>query len=145
VEPLSTGGAAKAASELLHSLFGVFRVGRDVRVHDTRARRIYEDLTTWARDEVAKQREEQRRVDEQLAARGIFRSGSRDAQHRRIHEEFARRWRDRKRQAERDLEDLRLAETWLHALYRRVRKRPWPQNPHQAEVDNISRAWEGWV
>jgi hypothetical protein len=116
-------------------------VGRDVKRHNREALRIHEDLTTWARDDLQKEAHALSGSENELAARGMLESGQRGANERRIRDEFAVRWRDRKRQATRDLEDLQDAEGALHRVYRQLRANPWPKNPHQEEVDRITRGW----
>jgi hypothetical protein len=72
----------------------------------------------------------------------MLNSGERTAQELRVSDEFARRWRDRKRQAERDLEDIRHSENALHRVWRRLRCPPFPTNPDEDEVVVITRRWD---
>jgi hypothetical protein len=140
-EPISTG-ADKAADSLFRSVRAIFRVRSQVRRNNRSALRIHEDLTSWARDDLKK---EERALDasvKDLARRRLLNTGEVGAEENRIRGDYAVHWRDRKRQADRDLEDLKDSETALHRTYRRLRKNPWPENPDREEVENITRSWE---
>jgi hypothetical protein len=55
---------------------------------------------------------------------------------------FARRWRDRKRRADRKLAELEEAEIFGVKLWRKLAGKPWPVNPDEAELRPITAAWE---
>lgn len=55
-----------------------------------------------------------------------------------IRNAYARRWRKRKLEADRDLEDLK-DENVLHRAWRKASRRPWPEDPYESEVAQLSR------
>jgi hypothetical protein len=126
--------AAEAASKI--------RPWVAVRRNDLLASDEYEDLITWARDELRREAHTLEWVRNDLAARGILRSGEFGYQLNRVRDEFAHRWRDRKRHADRQLRDLRTAEGITARLWRRFRGSPWLENPWAQELEQISVLWE---
>jgi hypothetical protein len=138
-EPFSIGALIDLASRIVRALLSVFTLGSVTSRHNREVERIYEDTTSWARNELRKQAHE---------IRGVYLTRGRPtlvagqtAQVARIQSDFAKRWRNRERQANRDIEDLQDSENPLHRLYRRLRRRPWPDNPDQAEIDRLTADW----
>lgn len=127
---------------LLTALTGVFALGRVVHQHDKQVQRIYEDLTDWARDEARKEPKALRALREDLSKRNLGYSGHGDEKEKELLDGYAESWRNRKREAERKLEDIRDSESALHRAWRKARRRPWPTNPHAAEVAQLSKGWE---
>jgi hypothetical protein len=120
---------------------GAFRPWLNVRRHDRVALQEYDDLVTWARDDLQEEARQLERKRAEVAARGMLPSSEFAYQLRRVRDEFARRWRDRSRQAERQLAELRDAEGWAEGAWRWLMRRPWPPDPHADEVASLSRAW----
>jgi len=127
---------------LLTVLAGVFTLSRVVRQHDKQAHRIYEDLADWARDEARRERKALNALLEELNKENLFYSSTRDEKEKELLDGFAERWRNRKREAERKLEDIEDSENVLHRAWRKLRNRPWPTNPHAAEVAGLTKDWE---
>jgi hypothetical protein len=140
--------AAKAAVAVAR-----FRPWQTVKRHDRFMRNEYEDLNTWAYDDLEKEanaleraRGPGRRLLDSDEALEVIRdgiSGEFDAELTRIHEEFARRWRDRKREADRKAEALREDEGLGVRAWRRIVRKPWPENPDAEELKDITAVWEG--
>ena len=105
-------------------------------------REEYEDLITWARDDVQEEAVALERVSNELAARGILRSGEYGFQLRRVRDEFARRWRDRCRGSVRNIAELRESEGPAARAWRRLRTELWPLNPYDEELHRLTAAWE---
>jgi hypothetical protein len=129
--------AAKAVSAI-----SKFQPWKTVRRHDRVVREEYEDLVTWARDDLQKEASALEAVDEETNARNLFYSGYRGKELRRVRDEFAVRWRDRKRASDRKLEALREEEGPGVKAWRRLKKKPWLENPYAEELRVITRAWE---
>jgi hypothetical protein len=136
-EPFSFGGIVRAAVELVKA---IPNVGSDVTRHNREVERIYEDTTSWAQDELRNEADAVRSVYVDPEGYPLYRAGQTVEAHR-IRADFAERWRNRERQARRDIEDLRDSENVLHGLWRRLRRRSWPENPDQAEVERITAEW----
>jgi thioesterase domain-containing protein len=132
----------KTSREALHFVLALLRIGGDVKRDNRKVLRIYQDLTTWARDDLRKEAQALTEMENDLAARRMLKSGSRGFHEERIRDEVAERWRNRKRQATREIEDIQDAETALHRRYRRLRSKPWPENPDQGELEKITGEWE---
>lgn len=113
-----------------------------VKRHNRLAQEEYEDLTTWARDDLQQEAAALDVVRADLAARGMLRSGEYGFQLRRVRDGFAQRWRDRKKAGERRLAEMREGEGPPVQLWRKIWRKPWPTNPNADEVRAISAAWE---
>ena len=113
-----------------------------VRRQDRLIQEEYEDLITWARDDLQREAEAVEAVRADLAGRGMLRSGEYGHQQTRVRDEFARRWRDRKRQSERKLAAIEEAEGSTVKLWRKLAGKPQPVNPDEAELRRITAAWE---
>jgi hypothetical protein len=133
---------ASALLRLLMALGGLFTLGRVIRNHDKRASRIHEDLTDWARDEARKEPKALKALLEELNKDNLFYSGHRDEKEKELLDGYAERWRNRKREAERKLEDLKDSENILHQALRKLRDKPWPKNPDEAELARVTKHWE---
>jgi hypothetical protein len=130
----TTAKAAAAASRI--------RPWATVKRHDRLVLEEYEDLITWARDDLQKEAEALNAVKEDLNSRNLLYSGEYGSQLRRVRDEFARRWRDRKRAADRKLAELQEAEGVTVRAWRRLRGKPWPTNPDEGQLRAITAAWE---
>jgi hypothetical protein len=137
-EPTSLISAATKAAEAASKV----RPWVTARRNDRLANDEYEDLITWARDDLRNEADALEGVRNDLAARGMLRTGELGYQLNRVRDEFARRWRDRKRQTDRKLRDVRDAEGVAVRLWRWLRRKPWPENPWDEELGQISALWE---
>lgn len=136
MEPLGAGSAATKAT------LSAVRVGDTTKRNNRLALRVYEDLIRWARDVL---QEEARELDanrEELNKRNLLYSGHANAADGQIRDRFAQRWRDRKSEADRRIEDLHDSENVLHRTWRDLVGRPWPENPHREEIERLSQGWE---
>jgi hypothetical protein len=125
----------------------------DVRRHNRRVLREYEDLVRWARDDV--DREKDAIADLPDLDRQQWRQSLEDplAEERRrrpevlrrISREHAQRWRDRSSQSTRLLEDLADSENVIHRGWRRVARKQWPTNPHAEELAELTRDWDEFI
>jgi len=79
---------------------------------------------------------------EELNKQNLFYSGTRDEQEKELLDGYAERWRNRKRDAGRQLEDIRDSENVLHRAWRKLRHKAWPDNPHEAEMVRLTKDWE---
>jgi hypothetical protein len=120
-----------------------FQPWKTVRRHDRLIGEEYEDLLTWARDDLQKEAAALDAINEDMNARNLFYSGVRGKELRRVRDDFAVRWRDRKRQSDRKLEAIREEEGLTVKAWRRLSKKPWPENPDAEELRAITAAaWE---
>ena len=60
----------------------------------------------------------------------------------RVRNEFATRWRDRKRASDRKLAEIREAEGVTVRMWRNVTNKPWPENPDAEDLALITLVWE---
>ncbi|MBA3384472.1 MAG: hypothetical protein H0T20_07450 [Actinobacteria bacterium] len=81
-------------------------------------------------------------MKEELNARNLLYSGQYGTQLRRTRDGFARRWRDRKRAADRKFAELREAEGLRVRAWRKLNRKPWPTNPDEEELRTITAAWD---
>lgn len=134
VEPAGVGTAAKGT-------LAAFRIGDTTKRNNRLALRQYEDLVRWARDVLQEEARELDAKREELNKRNLFYSGYANSEETRIRDAVAQRWRDRKSEADRKIEDLHDSENVLHRAWRKL-KRPWPENPYEEELQRISQGWE---
>ncbi len=99
-------------------------------------------MTDWARDEARKAGLEQKALIEELNKDNLFYSGHRVQRENELLDGYAESWRNRRREAERKLEDIKDSENVLHRGWRKLRGKPWPTNPHEAEVARLTNDWE---
>jgi hypothetical protein len=138
VDPSTVAGtAAKAVSAVAR-----FRPWATVKRHDRLAHEQYEDLITWARDDVQKEAQALDEAKERLNARNLLYSGQLGRELSRVRDEFSIRWRDRKREADRLLRAMREEEGASVRAWRRMRRRPWPINPWRGELSALTAGWE---
>lgn len=126
--------AVKAASKI--------KPWETVRRHNRLVRQEFEDLTLFADDNLQSEARALEGVKNDLAARGMLRSGALGARLLEVRNTHARQWTDRKRRAERTFEELREHEGVTVRAWRRIRKSPWPENPDAERLRVITRAWE---
>jgi RNA polymerase sigma factor (sigma-70 family) len=137
VEPLSGAGLSAA------KWFAGLRLGYTTKRHTRLVVREYEDRVRWARDQRRAEDEALTQLAEEMNAQNLFYSGAHENGKRKIREAFAHQWRDRKSHGDRLVEDQQDEEHFLHAGWRRfVARRPWPENEHAAETEDLTRAWE---
>ena len=136
MEPV--GGATAAAKGALHAV----RIGDTTKRNNRLAERVYEDLARWARDDIQAEARELEAKREELNKRNLSYSGHANSEEARIRGEFAHRWRDRRTAADREIEDLHDSENVLHQMWRKIVRRPWPENPHRDEIERLTAAWE---
>ena len=117
------------------------RIGDTTKRNNRLALRVYEDLIRWARDVLREEAGELDAAERRARERGIAGPGLGQQEQGRIRDAFAQRWRDRKSEADRMIEDLHDSENVLHRAWRNV-KRPWPENPYEEELQRISQGWE---
>ena len=113
-----------------------------VRRHNRLALQEYEDLNTWALDDLQNEARNLEAVKSDMIERGMLHSGAYGAGLRRVRDEYARRWRDRRRASDRRLEELREAEGATVKSWRWIRKDPFPTNSQGSQLATITRAWE---
>jgi len=128
-------GAAKAAARFRPPWTAIGR-------HNRLVREAYEDLLTFARDESQVEADALQAVRNELAARGMLRSGQLGVELRRARDEQARKWRDFKRERERRIEEIREEEGFLVKSWRKFRHNPWPENEDTNELSGLTRTWE---
>ena len=134
-EPVSAGlSAAK--------WLGSFRPGYWTKRHNRIVEREYEDRVRWAGDENPAEELALAAFTEELNKKNLLYSGDYDAGRARIHAEYAQRWRDRKSEGERKIEDAHDEENALHWLWRRLVRRSWPEDPYAAEVERLTHDWD---
>ena len=104
-EPSTVVSAAKAAAAATR-----FQPWATVKRHDRLIRQECEDLITWARDDTQKEATALDDVKEDMNQRNLLYSGAYGKELRRVRDEFARRWRDRKRATDRKLAEIEEAE-----------------------------------
>jgi hypothetical protein len=109
--------------------------------HDRLILEQYEDLITWARDDVKKEARDLQGVGDRLAPRGMLSSGQFGFELTEVREEYARRWRDRKREVERAIKTIQEQEGASVRIWRAL-CRPFPVNPWQEEQSALAAAWE---
>ncbi len=141
-DPISAGAALKAARTGAGWLNTFVRARKYIKRHDRLALRAYEDLLEWVKGERAAQQERLAQVDAEIED---------DCYYSEKHVELqadarklsAERWRAKKRDAERLVEDLGDRENSVHALVRRLSRRPWPpSNPYSSDTDALVANWE---
>ena len=137
-DPISTASSAAKAVLAVSRL----QPWRMVRRHDRLVLEEYEDLITWARDDLQQEAQQLTQVRERLAARGMLHSGGFGLELGQVRDEFSRRWRDRKRAADRKFAELREAEGAAVSLWRKVARKPWSTDPNAEELSMLSAAWE---
>jgi hypothetical protein len=138
MEPVASAGATGLAAKVIASTLGV---GRHVARNDTLARRAFEDVTDWVRDEHQRLRRDLSTIDERTSRENTFWGGHRIKRRNERKEESLYAWRDRDRAHRRRLEDLRATEIVVHRLWRWIRRRPWPTNGEQREINSIVAIW----
>jgi hypothetical protein len=126
--------AAKAASN--------FKPWKTIRRHNRLIREEYEDLITWARDDLQKEAVALNDLREDMNKRNLLYGGFYAKEQLRVRDEFAVRWRDRKRASDRKLEALREDEGVAVRAWRWLMKKPWPSNPDAEELRRITAGWE---
>src|SRR6266545_7124927 len=127
---IPTGAVVSAAAKAVSSK----KPWTMVKRHDRLLRHEYEDLMTFARDELQTEARALEDVKNDLAARGILQSGAFGAGLLRVREESARRWRDHKLASDRRIEELNEAEGFTVRAWRKLRRKPWPENPKADEL-----------
>ncbi len=135
---IPTGAVVSAAAKAVSSK----KPWTMVKRHDRLLRHEYEDLMTFARDELQTEARALEDVKNDLAARGILQSGAFGAGLLRVREESARRWRDHKLASDRRIEELNEAEGFTVRAWRKLRRKPWPENPKADELRGVTLAWE---
>ena len=105
-------------------------------------RHEYEDLMTFSQDELQVEADALERVRNDLAPRGMLRSGQLGVDLRRVRDESARRWRDTKRENDRRIEEIRETEGFSVKPVRKLRCRPWPENSDADQLAAMTAAWE---
>jgi hypothetical protein len=113
-----------------------------VRRHNRLVREEYEDLRTWVHDDRQKEADALEEVRRELAARGMLQSGELAHRLLEVRNEFARRWRDRKRAFDRRIAELREGEGLTVKIWRKLSRSPWPEDPESAELHQLTQAWE---
>jgi hypothetical protein len=81
-------------------------------------------------------------VKEEMSERNLLYSGLYGQRLREVRDEYARRWRDRKRAGDRRIAELQEAEGGSVKLWRKVKGLPWPDSPDVEELRVITAAWE---
>jgi hypothetical protein len=135
-EPFSTAGTSAA-----RCVYGL-RLGFTTKRHNRIVEREYEDRVRWARDDHAAEEKRLRELDEELNKMNLFYSGHAIKVRAEVRELHARRWRDRKSEGDRTIEDAHDEENLLHYIDRKLARRPWPENPHADEIDYLTREWD---
>jgi hypothetical protein len=116
------------------------RVGATTKRHNRLALRAYEDLAHWASEERKKETQAVAAADaasREWGLSGLAREGEAE-----IRAAFRENWRNQKSQTARYVQDLQDKEAILHAAWRYIRRRPWPENPHRDEIERLARGWE---
>jgi len=117
-----------------------------VKRHNRVLEREYEDRWRWVRDQLQREAEALHRVEHEMQERGIAQSGLHGQAENEVRRAFAQTWRDRKSEGDRWIEDAHDDEGGAaHATYRRVRGRPWPEDPHAAAIAGMTQGWEQTV
>lgn len=132
-DPVTTAGAAARIAIR-------FKPWKVVGKHDRLARAEYEDLTSWAEDDRRKEADLLKSTAERLAGKAMLSSGQYGLELEQVRDEYARRWRDRKRTSDRLIEELRAEEGLAEKAWRW--RRPFPINPDAELVAELSAAWE---
>src|SRR5438105_1602853 len=134
---IPTGAIASAARAVSR-----FKPWATVRKHNRLIRQEYEDLLTFARDELQSEARALDEVQNRLPARGMLRSGEFGVALTRTRDESARRWRDFKRTSDRKIEEMKEIESITVRAWRVIKRRPWPVNPNAGELRDLTRLWE---
>jgi hypothetical protein len=127
-------GAAKAVSR--------FRPWAVTKRHDRLVRQEYQDLLTFARDELEVEAQALQTVRNDLAARGMLNSGALGAGLLAGRNEFAKRWRDFKRASDRRIAEWQEAEGIGVRIWRVIFGSRWPVNSDADELRTITHLWE---
>ena len=134
-EPFATGAsAAKFVAGL--------RPGYTTKRHNRIVNREHEDRYRWVHDQIQRQAKDLNALEDEVAERNLTVSGYRGTRENEIRGSYAQQWRDRKSQGERRIEDARDAETPLHAAWRQLVRRPWPEDERAEEIARLTRGWE---
>jgi hypothetical protein len=131
-------GVATAAVKWVSGL----RFGYTVKRHNRVVAREYEDRWRWVRDQLQREGEALQAVEDEMQHRGLRQSGLRGQRESDVRRAFAQQWRDRKSAGERLIEDAQDAEGTAHGTYRRVRRKPWPEDPHGDQIASATSGWE---
>lgn len=115
--------AGAAALAFFALLVWLFRMAGEITEHDRRAGEINEDLTTWTLDYSHELQREVESIREELSKSNLLYSGTYIRQVGDAKATAFHRYRDQERAAKRELAALRDAETWIHWLWRAIRKR----------------------
>jgi hypothetical protein len=134
-EPLATGASAA-------KFIAGLRPGYTTKRHNRIVEREYEDRYRWLHDQIQREAEALRAVEQEMAERNLTFSGARGKRENDVRRTFAQQWRDRKSEGDRRIEDARDAETPLHAGWRSMVGRPWPEDEHADEIARLTRGWE---
>lgn len=137
-EPLAT--ATEAAREGVGLVRSVLSVAGTVRRHNDRVADLHEDVTRWARDQLRHEAEARDAARAEARKRLLGTQGLGAQGESAVRRRFAHQWRDRRSQYERDVRDLRHSENSIHRLYRKVMRKPWPENPNTDELARLTRA-----
>lgn len=144
-EPLTTSAAAKAARAGAGWVNTLLQARKFTKRHDRLALRAYEDALEWVKAERAAQLPRLAEVDATTDDDSYY--GPRHVERQyEAREPSAQRWRAKRLETQRKIEDLADRENIVHAAIRRFGRRPWPPpNPHQDETDALTANWDHGV
>lgn len=134
-EPFATGASA---AKFIAGLRPGYTTKRDNRIVE----RENEDRYRWVHDQIQREAQDLKAMEEELAQKNLTFSGHRGKREVEIRRAFAQQWRDRKSEGDRKIEDARDAETPLHAAWRSMVGRSWPEDKHAEEIARLTRGWE---
>lgn len=130
-----------AVEQVTRGVGRIFRVRRNVAIHDRRLERSIRDHGEWMEERSRTLHGRLTEIDNDHESRGVFRSGMRLASRRDAKAEALRELRTH-RGALTDLrEDVLDEETILERIYRRVRNRPVPEVGVPSVEAEVEAAW----
>jgi hypothetical protein len=118
------------------------RLGYTTKRHNRIVAREYEDRVRWVRDQMQREAEALQAVENEMQERGLGRGGLRGQRENEVRQRFAQQWRDRTSAGNRTMEDARDAEHFLHAGWRLLVRRRWPEDDYAEEIARLTRGWE---
>lgn len=86
-------------------------------------------------------------LDEDLNFRNLWHSSYAAQARADLRRPYAQRWRDRRSEGERKIEDAHDEEWVLHDWWRKLPwvRRPWPEDPYAQQIEQLTRGWEEFL
>jgi hypothetical protein len=142
---LAGGAIGSVLTAILAVGARLFAAQREIDATDRFVRDRDEDLASWVADRSLALERELAEKSEELNKDNLFYSGVHGTALARLKERALHGYRDQERQARRDVAVARERESWIHAFWRRRRKRPFLTLTAPERVQPLLDVWRSSV